>query len=310
MTHLAGIVTAIPTPLDARGAVDARAVAQLVEHQIAAGITGIVPLGGTGEFTALSHAQRCAMVEATVEACAGRVPVIPGVLAPGLADAIAAATAFTAAGADALMVVTPYYYRPTQSGIVDYFKHLADRVDNDIVLYEIPYRTGVALTAETVGALADMTRIIGMKACNRDLDQQMTVVRDAGNRIAVLTGEEDVFPLHIAMGAVGGILATSNLVPRAWNTVLMHASRGDLEHALELHARLRPVIDVLFAEPNPAPIKAALRHFYGFPDGVLPPLLPASDPLRRRIAEVLTPFVNAEQATKEPQAQHRKIATS
>lgn len=288
---IAGIVTAIPTPIDDRGCVVREAVADLVDRMIDGGATGIAPLGGTGEFTALSTSQRLAMLEAAVVACRNRVPVIPGVLFPGISDAVEAGNAYIRAGADALLLVTPYYYRPTQSGIVDYFKQFSDRVDSDLVLYEIPYRTGVDLTAETVSRLADVSRVVAMKACNRDLAQQLNVIRAAGDRIAILTGEEDVAPLHMAMGAVGGILATSNLLPRHWNRILRRVRSGDLPAALALHARIKPAIDVLFAEQNPAPIKAALDCYYGFPASVLPPLLPASDGLKRRLKEILGPFI-------------------
>jgi 4-hydroxy-tetrahydrodipicolinate synthase len=296
---LAGIITAIPTPLDDQGRIVRGAVVDLVERLVAAGATGIAPLGGTGEFTALSTAQRLAMLEATVEACRGRVPVIPGVLCPGIADAVEAGSAYVRAGADAVMLVTPYYYRPTQAGIVDYFRHYSDRVDAALVLYEIPYRTGVELTAETVGKLAEESRVVAMKACNRDLAQQLAVVRVAGTRIAILTGEEDVAPLHIAMGAVGGLLATSNLLPRHWNRILQHARNGELPAALSLHARIRPAIELLYAEPNPAPIKSALEHYFGFPAGVLPPLRPTSDVLKRRLPAILDPFVADEERIDE-----------
>ena len=296
---LSGIVTAIPTPLDDGGRIVRSAVAELVERLVAAGATGIAPLGGTGEFTALSNEQRLAMLEATVEACRGRVPVIPGVIFPGIADAVEAGSAYVRAGANALMLVTPYYYRPTQAGIVDYFRHYSDRVDADLVLYEIPYRTGVELTAETVAKLAEESRVVAMKACNPDLGQQLAVVRAAGNRIAVLTGEEDVAPLHIAMGAVGGLFATSNLLPRHWNRIVRLARNGDLPAALSLHARIKPAIDILFAEPNPAPIKSALAHYYRFPAGVLPPLRPTSDSLARLLPGILDPFVSAEERFDE-----------
>ena len=298
-TPLAGIITAIPTPVDDRGRVVHSAVVDLVNRLIAGGATGIAPLGGTGEFTALSTSQRMAMVEATVEACGKRVPVIPGVIFPGLADAVEAGNAYMRAGADALMLVTPYYYRPTQNGIVDYFKRYSDSVDSELVLYEIPYRTGVELTPDAVSRLADVARVVAMKACNRDLAQQLGVMRAAGDRMSILTGEEDVAPVHMAMGAVGGVLATSNLLPRHWNRILRHVRDGELPAALALHARIKPAIDVLFAEPNPAPIKAALNHFHDFPDSVLSPLLPASDALKRRLPEVLEPLLADELRMKE-----------
>jgi 4-hydroxy-tetrahydrodipicolinate synthase len=249
-----GIMTATPTPLDASGGIDADAVRSHVERQIAGGITGIVPIGGTGEFISLDERQRLRMVEATVQAVDRRVPVIAGVLHPGLQDAVRTARDCLRAGADAVMVVTPYYYRPTQDGIVEYFRRLGDQVDGDLVLYEIPYRTGVGLLPETVARIVEHTRTVAMKACNQDLSQQMRVAEAVGERISILTGEESVFPLHVAMGAVGGMLAGSNIFPRTWGRIFELASAGDLAGARALHAKLQPATDALYCEPNPAPI--------------------------------------------------------
>jgi 4-hydroxy-tetrahydrodipicolinate synthase len=289
-------MTATPTPLDAAGEILADAVREHVESQIRAGITGIVPAGGTGEFPSLSEAQRVRMVELTVEAAAGRVPVIAGVLHPGLADAARAASTHLSIGADAVMVVTPFYYRPTQAGIVEYFRRLADKVDGDLVLYEIPYRTGVSLLPETVAAIVEHTRTVAMKACNPDLSQQMRVVEAVGRKISILTGEEAVFPLHIAMGAVGGMLAGSNIFPHAWTKILRLARGGDLQAAGDLHARLQPATDALYAEPNPAPLKAAME-LLGMPAGpVLAPMLPASAGCLERLRHLLPAAMAIEHA--------------
>jgi 4-hydroxy-tetrahydrodipicolinate synthase len=290
-----GILTAIPTPLTVGGAIDETALAAHVKRMGAAGADAVVPLGGTGEYTALSARHRLNVVECAL-AAAGTMPVIPGILSPGLGDAIDNAKAFVAAGAKALMVVTPYYFRPTQDGIVDYFKAFSDAVDADIILYEIPYRTGISLHYETVSRLADMTRVVGIKACNPDLAQQMRAAELASGKMAILTGEEDVLPLHVAMGAVGAVITSSNLVPRQWARVLKLAMSGQLAEAMALHTAMRPLIDTVFAEPNPAPIKAAM-HLLGWGDGwtdVLPPLYPASAALRERLTAILPRFLERE----------------
>ncbi|MFT4065487.1 4-hydroxy-tetrahydrodipicolinate synthase [Paraburkholderia sp.] len=290
----AGILTAVPTPLDAGGRFVAAPLAAQIGKLVEAGADGVVPLGGTGEYTSLSFAERLRVVETSLEAAAGALPVVPGILSPGLGDAVDNARAFVAAGAKALMVVTPYYFRPTQEGIVDYYQRFADEVDADIILYEIPYRTGVSLHYETVAKLAALTRVVGIKACNPDLATQMRAAELTASKIAILSGEEDVLPLHVAMGAVGGIISSSNLVPKQWARVLALASNGQLEQAVALHATLRPLIDAIFAEPNPAPIKAALS-LLGLPFGdVLAPLEPASAALRRRLADVMAPLVARE----------------
>lgn len=292
----AGILTAIPTPLTQDMAVDTGPLRAHVRRMAEAGSCGVVPLGGTGEYTSLSFDQRVAVVEASLEAAQSAIAVIPGILSPGIGDAIDNAKAFVRAGAKALMVVTPYYFRPTQDGIVEYFERFSNEVDADIILYEIPYRTGVSLNFQTVDRLASMTRVVGIKACNPDLAQQMRAAELAASKIAILTGEEDVMPLHVAMGAVGAIITSSNLLPRQWDRVLELALAGQLQESMALHASLRPLIDTIFAEPNPAPIKAAMDFLgWGMGCDVMQPMKPASAQLKERIAQVLPPLLEREQ---------------
>lgn len=282
-----GIISATPTPLDASGNVDAAAVRKLATHLVAEGTDGLCPVGGTGEYVSLTPRQRRQMLDATLDAAGGRVPVIPGVLSAGFGECVETSREFASAGASALLVVTPYYARPTQEGIVDYFKKLSDAVDADLMLYEIPYRTGIALRPETVDALARQTRVVAMKACNQDLSVQVRAMELAGAEISILTGEENVFPLHVAMGARGGLLATSCLFPRIWSELYRLASSGDLEEAKALHAEIMPTVNLLYREHNPGPIKAALT-MSGFPSGeVVTPLLPITEETRRLVAAAL-----------------------
>lgn len=282
-----GIITATPTPVTASGDIDRAAVRKLAEHLVLEGADGLAPVGGTGEYVSLTPKQRRQMVDATLEAVGGRVPVIPGVLSPGFGETLATCREFVAAGASALLVVTPYYARPTQEGIVDYFKKLSDAVDANLMLYEIPYRTGVSLTPETVDMLARQTRVVAMKACNQDLSVQLRAMELAGSEISILTGEENVFPLHVAMGARGGLLATSCLFPRIWAELYRLASAGKLDQAKALHAEIMPTINLLYREHNPGPLKAALA-MSGFPSGeTLTPLLPVSEETRQLLAKAL-----------------------
>lgn len=285
--HLSGIITATPTPVTGDGRIDARAVAALARHIVRSGASGISPIGGTGEFTALTVAQRQEMLELTLAAVGGAVPVIPGILSPGIGETLAAARSYEAAGADMLMIVTPYYARATAAGVVDYYKRISDSVDIDIMLYEIPYRTGVSLTAQTIEALADQTRVTAMKACSHDLSHQLRTVQAVGDRIAILTGEEDVYPLHVAMGARGGVLATTCILPQAWMRIHALASAGRATEALALHAQIMPFVSLLYREHNPGPLRAALE-IVGMPHGnCLPPLRPASEETRRLLQENL-----------------------
>jgi 4-hydroxy-tetrahydrodipicolinate synthase len=291
-----GILTSIPTPFDAQGRFHAPALRQLVERLIAADADAIVPVGGTGEYISLTFRERLEVVRNTLEAVNGRCPVIPGIISAGINDAVENAQAYVEAGAKAVMVVTPYYYRPTQEGVLDYYKHLSDKIDADIILYEIPYRTGVSLHYDTVNRLAEMTRVVGIKACNPDLAQQMRVAAQSASKMAILSGEEDVLPLHIAMGGVGGIISSSNLVPRQWKRVLDLALNGRLKESIALHATLRPLIDAVFAEPNPAPLKTAIGLTGIEFGGVLPPLFPTSNALRQRLAQIVPALVEKESA--------------
>lgn len=284
---LKGIVTATPTPVAADGSIDVSAATAVAEHVVAGNATGIAPVGGTGEATALTPEQRLRMLEITVEAVNGRIPVIPGILSPGIGEALAAARDFATAGADMLMVVTPYYARATQGGIVDYYKAISDAVDLPIMLYEIPYRTGIQLEAETTAALGRETRVTAMKACSPDLPYQMRCVALAGADIDILTGEENVYPAHVAMGARGGVLASSLLFPNAWNYLHALAAGGRNAEATAFHRRLMPYVSMLYREHNPGPLRAAL-DIVGMPQGeCLPPLRPASEETKTVLAAQL-----------------------
>jgi 4-hydroxy-tetrahydrodipicolinate synthase len=239
------------------------------------------------------------MVAATVDVAAGRVPVVAGVLAPGFADAVQAGRELKAAGADGLLLITPYYTPPTQAGIRTYFEAYRGAVDLPLLLYEIPARTGIAVTAETIAAMAEDGSIIGMKSCNPDLGQLIRVLALAADRIAVLSGEEPYFATQVGMGAAGGILATANLVPRLWREIYALASRGDLQAALEKQDELLPFLAAVFAETNPGPLKAAMA----MADlAVGEPLLPLGPPSRdtlQRLQAVVPSTLRRERAAAQ-----------
>jgi 4-hydroxy-tetrahydrodipicolinate synthase len=282
-THLTGLFTALVTPYDADGEVDRAAVARIVRHQLDGGASGLVPIGGTGEYAMLSPDQRIQMVEATVEAAAGRVPVVPGVLATGFSDALEAGESFKAAGASGVMLVTPYYATGTQAAIREYYRSYRDALDLPVLAYEIPRRTNVALEAETVQAMAEDGSIIGMKYSSYDVPQFIRAVSFAGERIAIMSGEEPLFATHIAIGATGGVLATANLYPRIWCSVFELARKGDLKAALKLQMELDPLLAAVFAETNPGPLKHAMK-MAGFNVGAAK--LPLTPPTAETIARL------------------------
>ncbi len=256
--QLSGILPAIPTPVDADDRVDAGAVRALFAWLLEHGIDGVLPLGGTGEYGALSRSERRRMVALCAQAMKNRGPVIAGVLDTGFHDAMQSAREFADEGADAVLLVTPYYTTPTQAGLRDYFLRFADNSPIPVLVYEIPYRTRISIEPKVLHQLSRHERIIGMKACNTDMYQFLQVIAGVDRDFSVLSGEDILFPLHLAAGARGGIIVTANLVPGLWRKVYDAAASGDLAGALQMHRRLMPLINMAFAETNPGPMKAVM----------------------------------------------------
>jgi 4-hydroxy-tetrahydrodipicolinate synthase len=256
--RLRGLFPAIPTPVNADDTIDAGAVAAMFAWLNKQGIDGVVPLGGTGEYGAVARAERIKMAGLSVNAMVGKGPVIAGVLDTGFHDALQAGREFAAEGVDGLLVLTPYYTNPTQIGIRDYFLRYADASPVPILIYEIPYRTRIAIEPKILHELSRHPNIIGMKACNLDMYHFLQVVAGVDESFAVLSGEDSLFPLHLAAGAKGGIIVTACLLPRAWRQVFETAIAGKTAEALSLHRRLIPLMNMAFAETNPGPMKAVM----------------------------------------------------
>ncbi|WP_158243140.1 dihydrodipicolinate synthase family protein [Acidimangrovimonas sediminis] len=283
---LRGLMPACPTALTPEGAADPAGMKALVRYMLDGGASGLVPLGGTGEYTALSPATRKATVAACVEAAAG-APVFAGVLAPGLGDALPAARDFAEAGADGLMLMVPYYARNTQEGVIDYFRAVRDAVDLPIMLYDNPARSHYVLDPDTIATLAEDATIIAMKASNTDLYHFDQVMRRVGPGFAPLSGQDTLFAQQVAMGAVGGVLTSAVVVPGIWAQVQTLAETGRMDDALSLQRSLIPLMDALFAEENPAPLRHALDRI-GLPTGLSQlPLRPLSAGAAARIDRVL-----------------------
>lgn len=280
--QLNGLYTAIVTPLTPDGSVDFKGIEALVRFQIDAGASGIVPIGGTGEYPAFSRGERRNIVAACVAAADGK-PVIPGVLSTGFEDALEAGRDFAAAGAAAVMTVTPYYAPGTQDGMRAYFRRYRDSLDLPVMLYQIPRRTTVAAFADTVQAMAEDGSIIGMKYSSYDMPDFIRTVKYAGDKIAILSGEEPLFATHVALGARGGVLASATIYPRIWIEIFDLAHRGQLKEALKLQDRIDPVVDAIYVETNPGPLKAYMA-LAGLPvGGVRLPLLGPSPETRAKL---------------------------
>lgn len=285
LTHdkLSGLYTAIVTPFTAEGGLDLKKVKELVRFQLDAGASGIVPIGGTGEYPTLSRSERRDIVAACVDVAGGK-PVIPGVLATGFQDALETGRDFAAAGAAAVMTVTPYYAPGPQDGMRSYFRNYRDALDLPVLLYQIPRRTTVTAFAETVQAMAEDGSIIGMKYSSYDIPDFIRVVKYAGEKIAILSGEESLFAAEVAIGARGGVLASSSIYPKIWIEIFELARQGKLRDALKLQEKIDPVIDTIYVETNPGPLKWYMERA-GMPmGGVRLPLLQPSPDTQAKLA--------------------------
>ena len=285
---LRGLFPAIPTPTTSEGAIDEGAVGVLIDYLLQGGMNGVVPLGGTRESCSLAHEQRVRMVAACVKAAAGKAPIIPGILHPGYQDALAAGKAFAQAGADALLLLTPYYTTPSQRGIRDYFLRFADASPVPIVLYEIPYRTRITIAPEIIHELSRHENIIGMKACNTEMYHFLSVAAGVSADFRILSGEDTLFPLHMVAGASGGIIVTASVLPKMWKAMYEASADGDHAKALSLHRSLIPLMNMCFAETNPGPLKSCWDLVGIDAPDVLPPLVPVHDDLRQKLRAELS----------------------
>lgn len=257
LNFIEGCLTALVTPFKGE-TIDFDGIAKLVDWQIEQGVDGIVAVGTTGESATLDVDEHVAVIAATVKAAKGRVPVIAGAGGNATSEALALTKASEDAGADALLHVTPYYNRPSQEGLFRHFEALAKSTKLPIILYNVPSRTACDLLTDTVVRLADFDNIIGIKDATGNLVRGSELVAKVGDRMAILSGDDGTaFPLY-ACGARGVISVVSNVAPRAMSDMWDAAKAGDWERAKQRHFELRVLNQMLFAEPSPAPTKAAL----------------------------------------------------
>ena len=261
LMKIEGIYTALVTPV-IDGKISQPAMERVVDYVLDGGSSGLVALGGTGEYCGLSGEQRVEAVKMTIAANKGRVPIVAGVIGPGLSEAVEIGNKCKELGVDALMAVTPYYVIANQEGLIDYYESLMKAVKLPLILYNIPYRTSVNMLPETVEKLLDRDKagqIIGIKECCPNMGQAMELLVRVKDRISFLCGEEFLFLSEVACGASGAILATSNLVPQIWADLFKIIKAGDLNRAATIVQHLVPVLRQIFAESNPGPLKHAMR---------------------------------------------------
>ena len=272
-TVFKGIATAMVTPMTSQG-VDYDTLARLIDFQIENGINALVPTGTTGESATLSPEERKEVIRFTLRRVDGRVPVIAGT---GTNDTrfVLDFTRFACDnGADAVLIVTPYYNKSTQGGLIAHYTAAADASEKPVILYNVPSRTGCNLLPETVSVLADHPKICGIKEASGNMGQVMDLFATCGDRLDIYSGEDGLIQPMMAMGGMGCISVISNIMPRETVALADMMFRGDYKNAAQLQCKLLPLIHSLFSEVNPIPVKAALSEM-GFGENyVRLPLVP------------------------------------
>jgi 4-hydroxy-tetrahydrodipicolinate synthase len=271
-----GAIVAIVTPFK-NGKVDEETLRRLIEFQIANGTDGIVPCGTTGESSTLSHEEHDRVIEITIDAVKKRVPVIAGTGSNSTDEALRLTKHAHEAGADGALMVCPYYNRPTQEGLYQHFKIIAESVPIPIVPYNIPGRTGVNLMPETVARLSKISNIVGIKEASGSLKQMQDVISLCDKDFDVLSGD-DFFTLPLLLlGGKGVISVISNVAPADMASMVDAFAGGDIRRARQLHNKMVPLVDALFLETNPVPVKAALAMMGKISYDVRLPLYKMSD---------------------------------
>jgi 4-hydroxy-tetrahydrodipicolinate synthase len=285
-TKFRGSFTALVTPFS-NGSLDERAFRDFVNWQIAEGTNGLVPVGTTGESPTLSHDEHKQVVEWAIEEARGRVPVVAGAGSNSTKEAIGLAQHAEKAGADAVLVVTPYYNKPTQEGMYQHFKAINDAIGIPIIIYNIPPRSVVDMSVDTMARLFELPNIAGVK------DATANVVRTSQQRAAMgedfnqLSGEDATVLGFMAHGGHGCISVTSNVAPRLCAEFQGACLRGDFNSALQLHDKLMPLHTALFVETNPAPAKYALSVLGKCAETVRLPMVPVSDKTKALVRDAM-----------------------
>ena len=284
---LQGCGTALVTPFTADGAVDYEAYARMVDRQVANGVDFLVPLATTGETPTLSAGEKTAIYQVVKEHAKG-LPLMPGVGVNSLPDTLANIRLLEPLGADALLVVVPYYNKPTQQGQYEYFKAVAAETSLPVIIYNVPGRTGANMLPDTVIRLAnDVPNIRGIKEASGNYDQVSEILRRAPKDFTVLSGDDDMTLAFMATGAHGVISVASNIAPKEVSQMVAAMQQGRLEEARALHHRLFPLFKACFVESNPIPAKAALAQLGVIGETVRLPLATASDATKALMQKVL-----------------------
>ncbi len=271
-----GMATAMVTPMTPKG-VDYEALERFIEFQISSGINALVAVGTTGESATLTPDERKAVIKFTIEKVAGRVPVIAGTGTNNTAHAIDYSVGAAEAGADALLVVTPYYNKATQGGLIAHFTAIADAVSVPIILYNVPSRTGCNLLPATVKKLSEYPNIVGIKEASGNMAQVVELARLCGDEIAIYSGEDGLTVPILSMGGQGTISVLSNVAPKEAVAMTDAFFAGNIAEAARIQCKTLPLINALFSEVNPIPAKAGVSAMGYGEENIRLPLTPMEE---------------------------------
>lgn len=287
---LKGAFTALVTPFR-NGNVDEEAYRELIEWQIKEGIDGLVPCGTTGESATLSHAEHEAVIRICIEQANGRVPVIAGAGSNNTREAVGLARFAKQAGADAILLITPYYNKPSQEGLYQHFKTIAAEVSIPTIAYNVPGRTGVNLTPATMARIyKDIPEIAGVKEATANLTQVSDILELCDDKFILLSGDDFTVLPTLAIGGKGVISVVSNLIPKEMHEMCAAYEAGDMKKARELHYTMQPLCRACFLETNPVPVKTGLGMLGKFDPAPRLPLVPLLPENREKLKKALSDY--------------------
>ncbi|MFQ5861979.1 MAG: 4-hydroxy-tetrahydrodipicolinate synthase [Candidatus Brocadiales bacterium] len=282
-----GSVVALVTPFK-NGEVDLKKLGELIEFHVREGTNAVSPCGTTGESPTLSHEEHEKVISEVVQRVQGRIPVIAGTGSNNTREALRLTKYACKAGADGALVITPYYNKPTQEGIYRHFKALAEEADIPIVLYNVPSRTGVSISPETVARLAELKNIVAIKEASGSLDQVSAILGLCD--ITVLSGDDSLTLPTLSIGGKGVVSVVANIVPRETSIMVSSFLKGDLEAARNAHHRLYPLTKAMFIETNPIPVKTAMRMLGRLNGEMRLPLCEMSEAHERQLTKALNDY--------------------
>jgi 4-hydroxy-tetrahydrodipicolinate synthase len=287
LNRIRGSLVAIVTPMSDDGALDLDTLRRLIDWHIAEGSDGIVIVGTTGESPTVSYDEHCLLIRTTVEQVAGRVPVIAGTGANSTAEAIELTACAKAAGAQAGLSVVPYYNKPTQEGLYQHFRKIAEAVDLPLILYNVPGRTVTDLSNDTTLRLADVPGVVGIKDATGNMERAADLLRRAPEGFALYTGDDASALPFMLLGGHGVISVTANVAPKMMHELCAAAFAGNLARARELNNALLPLHSKLFVEANPIPVKWACAELGLISPALRLPLTPLSAGLHDTVRDAL-----------------------